>query len=104
MRTISIVCAALCLAACDRGAGDAEAFAQDAAQDVIEPKLVEITERIDELEAKLERKKRVMDTQGDYIKAVDAALDEERQNRKREVTALMDHYNDHLVRYHGAAR
>jgi hypothetical protein len=75
----------------------AMSVAEDAAEDAVLPVKENVTalnERIGMLEEGLRR-------EGAYVKKVHAALDEERENRVKDVDALRSHYNDHLRRFHG---
>ncbi len=75
----------------------AMSIAEDAAEDTVSPvreKVTGLEERVSELEGKLL-------TEDAYLKTVHAALDEERENRVKDINALRDHYNDHLSRFHG---
>ncbi len=74
------------------------AIAEDVSEDAISPlkdKVTSLEERLAGLEVELRSEEA-------YSKSVHAALNEERDNRAKDVNALRDHYNDHLVRFHGA--
>jgi hypothetical protein len=74
------------------------AIAEDVSKDAIAPlkdKVTNLEERLASLEVELRAEEK-------YSKAVHSALDEERENRAKDVNALRDHYNDHLSRFHGA--
>lgn len=76
----------------------AMSIAEDVADDTVSPVKAKVTgleERVADLENKLGREQA-------YMKTVHAALDEERENRVKDVNALRDHYNDHLSRFHAA--
>ncbi len=102
MRVLMLVAMPLALIGCKerQTAHDATmAIAEDVSEDAISPlkdKVANLEERLAALEADL----RAEET---YSKAVHAALDEERENRVKDVNALRDHYNDHLSRFHGAS-
>jgi len=74
------------------------AIAEDVSEDAISPlkdKVTSLEERLAGLEVELRAEEA-------YSKSVHAALNEERDNRAKDVNALRDHYNDHLVQFHGA--
>ncbi len=74
------------------------ATAEDVSEDAISPlkdKVTSLEERLAGLEVELRSEEA-------YTKSVHAALNEERDNRAKDVNALRDHYNDHLARFHGA--
>ena len=102
MKQLLVVVAMLCASACDRPVTQSEA--ESIAEDHADARATPLESRIGDLEAKLERVKSIQDPNSDYLKAVHAALDEERANRKREIEELTDHYNEHLYRAHGTPR
>jgi phage terminase large subunit-like protein len=100
MRHLAGAMLALALTGCQarQSAHDATlAVAQDAAEDAAEP----VKEQVKALESRLEELEAELHQEEAYSKAIHAALNEERENRKREVAELRDHYNDHLRRFHG---
>lgn len=93
MRRFAVL-AALALLGCDqmRTEGETEDIASDAAQDAMRP----VEARLDEVERRLDAIERIERAEGNYSSAIHHALDEERVNRRREIGALRDHYNEHL--------
>lgn len=100
MRFIILGVMSLALTGCNnrQSAHDAAmAIAEDASEDAISPvkdKVTTLEKRLAALESELHQEEK-------YLKSVHAALDEERENRVKDVNALRDHYNDHLRKFHG---
>lgn len=74
------------------------AIAEDVSEDAVSP----LTDKVTGLEKRLAAVEVELRAEEAYSKAVHAALNEERENRVKDVNALRDHYNDHLSRFHGA--
>jgi polyphosphate kinase len=73
-------------------------IAEDVSEDAISP----LKDRVTSLEERLTALAVDLQAEETYSKAVHAALNEERENRAKDLNALRDHYNDHLSRFHGA--
>lgn len=101
MRTNALVSIFFLLASCSPATSKSsvEDIAAAAAGDATAP----LSEKVSSLEKRTSDLSEVVEKQRLYIDAVKAALDEERENRVREVAALRDHYNDHLRRLHREA-
>ena len=72
------------------------------ALDAARPIIARLEERVEALESRLEASGRSDTLESRYTTAIHAALVEERTNHRSEIGGLRDHYNDHLVRLHGA--
>lgn len=72
-----------------------EDIATDAASDTANPRIQALSERIDELEQQFRQER------ADRLQA-DAEASQARANDLAQVDQIIEHYNDHLRRYHGA--
>lgn len=101
MRFLTLCAMSLALAGCGerQTAHDATmAIAEDVTEDAVSPlkeKVTSLEERLAGLEAELHSAE-------EFSKAVNGALKEERENRVKEASAMRDHYNEHLTRFHGS--
>lgn len=101
MRFLILSAMSLALAGCGerQTAHDATmAVAEDVTEDAVAP----LKDKVESLEERLESLEAELHAEEEFSKAIHAALKNERENRVNEASAMRDHYNEHLSRFHGA--